>query len=117
MGRKLITTFLWGLMLGIAVIAAIHFAVPARGHDAGGWNYPQICCHDADCAPVEWEGEKDGKAIANTKLHAGISTEPHKYTYRMTSPDGKRHVCATPDNALAPLQERKYYCIFDAAGM
>ncbi len=86
-------------------------------HDAGGWQYPSICCHDADCAPVEWQGELNGHGVANTKLHAGITTEPNQYTYKMTSPDGKMHVCATPDKSMAPNMQRRLYCIFNPAGM
>lgn len=99
---------LWALVLS---------ADQARGHDAGGWHYPSICCHDADCAPVEWQGEVDGKAVANTKLHAGITMDSSKYIYKMPSPDGKVHICATPDKSMAPQMDRKFYCIFNPAGM
>lgn len=99
---------LWALILS---------ADTARGHDAGGWKYPSICCHDADCAPVEWQGEVDGQGVANTKLHAGITIKPSVYTYKMVSPDGKMHICATPDKNMAPLTARRFYCIFQPAGM
>lgn len=115
------STFRWW-MFGAALFLTLIVSCDVRmsaAHDTGtGWSYPMLCCHNADCAPVDWEGEdKDGKAIANTQHHAGISVEPHKYTWRLTSPDGKKHICATPDKAMAPLQNRNYYCIFEAAGM
>lgn len=111
--------FRW-FLTGCAVflVSIVACDVRVRAHDAGTWHYPHICCHDADCAPVDWEGEdKEGQGVANTKHHSGISIAPEKYTYRFTSPDGKKHICATPDKAMAPLQHRNYFCIFDAAGM
>lgn len=95
-----------------------HCTLAAFGHDAGGWNYPSICCHDADCAPVEWQGETpDHKGVANTKLHAGITIDPAPYIYKLPSPDGKMHICATPDKSMAPNMTRRYYCIFNPEGM
>lgn len=90
--------------------------VGARGHDApSGWAYPNFCCHDADCAPVDDVKFIDGEDKANTKLHAGISMNPQRYSHKLSSPDEKVHICATPDKVLGK-GGRTYYCIFYPAG-
>lgn len=97
---------LWALVLSVDT---------ARGHDAGGWKYPDYCCHDRDCAPVDTQSEgQDGKAMGHTKLHNSISLDPKKYNFKLVSPDGKMHVCASPDGAS---QQRIYYCIFNPEGV
>lgn len=95
------------------------FVLEAAGHEAPtGWQYPPECCHNMDCAPVEKTGENSaGEGIATTKLHYNITIKPEVYTYKKISPDGKLHVCATPDSQMAPQMRRRFYCIFNPEGM
>ena len=97
--------------------AALLTADQARGHDAGGWHYPTYCCHDADCAPVKKFGERGEEGVAETELHKQISIDPRRYSHKMTSPDGRMHICATPDAAVNSGSSRAYFCIFAPAGM
>lgn len=106
--RIITVILLWGML-----------AAQANSHDAGGWQYPSYCCHGADCAVVEWQGEnKQGEGIASTNIHGGVSIDPKRYYYRFISPDGRMHICATPDTLLTPPDYvRRYYCIYAPAGM
>lgn len=111
-GGKLV---LW--MAGILMLwAAVLTVDQARGHEAhgSGFKYPYFCCHDADCAPVTKFTDQDGRGMAQTSLHKNISIDPKLYTHKMVSPDGRMHICASPDGAQG---NRLYYCIFNPEGM
>lgn len=95
------------------VLWAVVVVDKGRGHDAGGWHYPAYCCHEADCAPVTKFGARGDEGVAQTKLHKEVSINPKLYTHKLASPDGKMHICATPDEG----GPRKFYCIFSPEGM
>lgn len=106
----------WGHVAGALLLALWAYLSPARAHDApSGWQYPAMCCHKVDCAPVDAVKFIDGEDKANTKHHSGISMNPQKYTHRLPSPDSQFHICATPDAALTQYG-RTYYCIFTPTG-
>ena len=103
-----------GALIAWAIVSTITID-RARSHEVDGFKYPQLCCGLGDCAPVEWMGEKDGKMIANTKIHSGVPISHQQQTITMPSPDGRYHICATPDSILSG--PRIVYCIFAPAGM
>ncbi len=78
----------WYIFLIAAVLwAIIIFTAKAFAHDAGGWNYPIECCHDADCHPVE--------CSSITQIPHGAKQDELSYNDSMVrkSPDGKCHAC------------------------
>lgn len=79
-------------MRALAILLLTGTAVLA--HDAGGWQYPNECCHDKDCRPIAchaveetsdgWVYHADGGDIRFGKIVR-------------VSGDGQCHGCWLPD--------------------
>lgn len=71
---------------------------PAAAHDApSGWHYPQECCSDRDCAPLDASRVRE---VPRGYLIDGEFTVLHAAT--KDSPDGEYHACFVPGVKQAP---------------